>query len=173
MQKHNVGGRSGQPIKDQEQKIIEVLVKQAIDALYANDIFLLENDAHERTITHKLAEYLQDAFENWYVDLEYDKYYQESSRLQEHLPRHGKMAGASHAESEIVYPDIIVHGRGTGFSLLVAEVCKSTSARPRDYDMEKLRQYKNELHCKHAFLLVLCCGDGLRKGDERYQMCWV
>lgn len=150
------------------------MAKQAIDALYANDIFLLENDVNERAITHKLAEYLQDAFENWHVDLEYNKYYHDSKVLQENIrPHPDRTAGADDSDSDTVYPDIIVHGRGTGFNLLVMEVRKSTSTRPKDFDMEKLRQYKNELHCKHAFLLVLRCGEGVHKDDEKYQMCWI
>jgi hypothetical protein len=162
-------------IRHQEQKIMEVLVKQAIDMLFTNDIFLLENDVNERTITHKLAEYLQDAFANWHVDCEYNRYCQNSELLKKTLilPRHSKKVNVDDLEAKTVYPDIIVHGRGTEFNLLVIEVKKSTSTQSIDFDMLKLHQYKKELHYKYALFLTLGCGEDLSKKVEKYQVQWI
>jgi hypothetical protein len=175
MRKNNADNGSEQLIKNQERKIIEVLVKQAIDMLFTNDIFLLENDVNERTITHKLAEYIQGAFENWHVDCEYNKNYQNSELLQKNLllPRNSKKVDIDDLEAKTVYPDIIVHGRGTDSNLLVMEVKKSTSTQSIDFDTLKLHQYKKELHYKYALFLILCCGEDLSKKVEKYQIQWI
>jgi len=129
-------------------------LETALRKLYVRDSYLLEHDAHERSITHKLGEYLQQLFPDYDVDCEYN------------LDRHGsrfrkqwvasKLVGemikqfdairkrikpspkSSSAESlvksleeniEIVsknfYPDIIVHKRGSNkFNILVIEAKK-------------------------------------------------
>lgn len=43
-------------------KQIESKVKTALQCLIKNDSFLLSNNTNERSITHKLAEYLQQEF---------------------------------------------------------------------------------------------------------------
>lgn len=58
------------PIKRSE---IENKLEKSLKRLLKDDFFLLESDAHERSITHKLAEYLQDEFEEWNVDCEYNR----------------------------------------------------------------------------------------------------
>ena len=40
-------------------------VKAALAIFLVNDSVLLELDIHERTIAHKLAEYLQIVFKSW------------------------------------------------------------------------------------------------------------
>jgi hypothetical protein len=44
----------------------------AIEMFFSNDAWLLEKDLSERSITHKLAEYLQPLFLNYNVDCEYN-----------------------------------------------------------------------------------------------------
>ena len=45
----------------------------AYHALLRHDRALLELDANERSLTHKLAEYLQGEFPDWDVDCEYNR----------------------------------------------------------------------------------------------------
>ena len=45
----------------------------ALSELIERDSFLFEADANERSITHKLAEYLQAQFQDWNVDCEYNR----------------------------------------------------------------------------------------------------
>jgi len=49
-------------------------VANAISCLLEIDSYLLEIDVNERTITHRLAMYLQEEFEDWDVDCEYNRY---------------------------------------------------------------------------------------------------
>ena len=83
--------------------------------------FLLKHAAHERSITHKLAEYLQREFPGYNVDCEYNKH-----RLDvKLLPRECE----ARAE-RFVHPDIVVHVRGTDDNnILVIE------AKPRKRPM--------------------------------------
>ena len=91
---------------------IEQKVLIAISVLRKNDSFLLENAAHERSITHKLAEYLQFQFPECHVDCEYNLDGIETKIL----PRE-----CNGENMEKVYPDIVVHIRGTTHNLLVIE----------------------------------------------------
>lgn len=82
----------------------------SVNYLFKNDLFLLKNDASERSITHKLAEYLQKEFPEWHVDCEYN-------RDLDDVKRRPSDAG--------FYPDIVVHIRDIDKNLLIIEVKKS------------------------------------------------
>ena len=47
-------------------------VFNSIRLLIKNDFYLLEIGANERSVAHKLAEYLQQEFPNWHFDCEYN-----------------------------------------------------------------------------------------------------
>ena len=53
---------------DQVKERLETALKK----LYVRDSYLLEHLAHERSITHKLGEYLQQLFPDYDVDCEYN-----------------------------------------------------------------------------------------------------
>jgi hypothetical protein len=94
-------------------------VDQAVSLVIKNDAFLLDHAANERSITHKLAEYLQQEFPQYHVDCEYNKHGVNVKRL----PRR-----CNQGNSEFVYPDIVVHLRGNdNHNVLVIE------AKPRKY----------------------------------------
>lgn len=128
----------------------------AIDTLRVNDNYLLENDLNERSITHKLATYMDQTFGKTYdVDCEYNrnisdlkKIYMLKNKWDELNNR--VMFNEDEMFSEIfveknVFPDIIVHKRGRADgNLLVLEVKKSTSSVSEDYDMEKLKCYTEQ-----------------------------
>ena len=85
----------------------------AINLLFKNDSFLLEESVHERSIAHKLAEYLRQQFPDWHVDCEYNKD-GISTKL---LPRQ-----CEDTYKKYVYPDIIVHHRNTEDNLVLFEM---------------------------------------------------
>ncbi|MDH8676945.1 hypothetical protein QE109_02235 [Fusibacter bizertensis] len=114
-------------------------VEIAIEMLRVNDNYLLKNDVNERSITHKLAMYLDQTFGKEYdVDCEYNRNIDDS--------RNRKMIDIIISEVESttqsVYPDIIVHKRGRNdANLLVIEVKKSTNRDNGDFDIKKLECY--------------------------------
>jgi hypothetical protein len=110
-------------ISDEEiKKKVYVCIRQ----LFKNNLHLLEIGANERSIAHKLAEYLQQQFSDWHVDVEYNRHGTEIKRF----------------SKKIVYPDIIVHLRNTDSNLLVIELkCSKrsyNSNRSYNADIEKL-----------------------------------
>lgn len=88
---------------------------------------LLALDVNERSLTHKLAELIQKQFPEWHVDCEYNRLMDAVKRL----PRATETSSAD-TDGQTIYPDIIVHRRGTTDNLLVVEVKKSTNNKPGD-----------------------------------------
>ena len=58
--------------KDRTAEHVEALVDEAVQMLQA-DLLLFKNRAHERSITHRLAVYLERLFGGWDVDCEYNR----------------------------------------------------------------------------------------------------
>jgi hypothetical protein len=93
----------------------------AVCELYRSDRELLQVDANERSITHKLAEYLQPEFPNWNVDCEYNRCGVEPKRL-----RAGPWCvRPDDIEAKTVFPDIVINRRFMNQNLAVIEVKKT------------------------------------------------
>lgn len=139
-------------------------VRARIEAAYADlleqDAHLLEVDANERSITHKLAEYLQHRFPDWHIDCEYNR----NGDLPKKLAMTVESIHTDDAEGKTVYPDIVVHHRGSTENLLVIEAKKSTtSSSGRDAD--KLEAYKSEHGYRFAFAIVFPVGRAADSAD--------
>jgi hypothetical protein len=98
----------------------------AIVDLHSCDSDLLYRDVNERSITHKLAEHLQRGFSDWHVDCEYNRDGDDVKRLE--LPLRGELTSTEATEARTVFPDIVVHRRGTDHNLVVVEVKKHGGA---------------------------------------------
>ncbi len=106
------------------------IIETALDALLAfvqAEATLLEVDANERSITHKMAEYLQRAFLDWQVDCEYNRL----GSIVKRLPDPTEV-GTDDTDGQTIFPDIIVHKRKARANLLVIEVKKTTNTREGD-----------------------------------------
>jgi hypothetical protein len=107
-------------------------VRISLGILCKNDSFLLENGVNERSIAHKLAEYLQIQFPDWNVDCEYNKKGLDRKILD------GINECSEQKKTDRVYPDIIVHKRNTDDNLLVIEI----KIKDEDCcDIEKLKKF--------------------------------
>lgn len=114
-------------------------VCRAIEKLREHDVYLLTKDVNERSITHHLAIYLQQEFQRWDVDVEYNRDLHKPKRLSvsSDIP-------SDDTNAETVYPDVIVHRRGTNEdNLLVIEVKKR--AGEHGLDVRKLVEFTNPL----------------------------
>src|ERR1041384_2959621 len=116
---------------------LEQRVRTAINVLFDRDAFLLQNNVNERSISHKLAEYLQSEFEDWNVDCEYNRNH--DARKEIYLQ--GEAGSLNDTDARTVFPDIIVHRRNTDDNLLVIEIKKSTSTVSSDFDKRKLQAF--------------------------------
>ena len=109
-------------------------VKEALIVLFGQDHDLLHADASERSITHKLAEYLQRQFRGLNVDCEYNRRGHEVKKLEAHD----------------VLPDVVIHRRLQDTdNLLVIEVKinkkrRSASQGEIDKDRKKLERFTSE-----------------------------
>ena len=103
----------------------------AIDIFFKNDSLLLEINASERTISHKLAEYLQTQFPEWHVDCEYNRKENEVKRL------NAIKECSKQKKTDRIFPDIIIHHRRINENLLVIEI-KSKPNKDSGCDIKKL-----------------------------------
>lgn len=112
---------------------IRASVNYSLQRLCSRDLFLLRHRANERSITHKMADYLQE----WYADFDVDCEYNRHGQDQKQLPR--ECLGES---MTAVYPDIVVHLRGEdSTNLLVVEAKIGWNGTVPECDLKKLESF--------------------------------
>jgi hypothetical protein len=130
-------------------------VVAALAALLEKDGYLLRVDANERSITHRLALHLQTQFPEFDVDCEYNRDGIEPKRIKYfNLP-----LGLEDTEAKTVFPDILVHKRGTNRNYLVIELKKDTNTVTREFDFAKLGGYMRDLGYEFALFIELTTGE--------------
>jgi hypothetical protein len=130
------------PTKD----TIESRLNAAILCFLANDLHLLEIRASERAMCHKLAEYIQQLFRSWHVDCEYNRADKVPKKL---------LKVKDSTESRSVFPDIIVHRRGTTENCLVLEAkCCDIGKAQEELDRNKLELYLNEINYHYGVFVT-------------------
>ncbi len=149
-------------LDDVRPRIIEAIVE-----LYRHDRELLDRDANERSITHKLAEHLQDRFSDWSVDCEYNRVGRDPKRLE--LPLREVKVDAAATEAQTVFPDIIIHHRGTNQNLVVIEV-KKIHGVVDTRDKEKVAAFSRSPQYRYQHGLILRLGVGGDCELSRYQV---
>jgi len=141
-------------------------VTMACERFLKNDGYLLERDANERSITHKFAEHLQSEFRHWHVDCEYNRDEHRTKQLV--LPRRESFPEED-GHARTVFPDIIVHRRGTRDNLLVIEAKKSSNPDGDDWDREKLTEFKTQLGYRFALFVRFLT----REGHGEPELEWI
>ena len=134
-----------------EKEEVYEKIEKAFAKLLENDKYLLDVNINERSLTHKLAEYLQEEFPEWNVDCEYDRDALDAKRLQLNVHK------------SKVYPDIIVHHRGDkkNNNLIAIEAKKVKEGEnieeTEEYkdDIKKLKGYKEQLRYTYTFMIKL------------------
>ena len=109
-------------------------VVSALGEFYAREAYLFEKDLGERTLTHRLAVYLERQYPGWQVDCEYDRLGERTLRM----PK-GSIVSTDDHLGKSVYPDIVVHRRAIPENLLAVEVRKASNHQPPEHDQHKLR----------------------------------
>ncbi len=150
------------------EQVVKDKVRNAIQRLLDHDRFLLEKDVNERSISHRLAMYLQNEFgDEWDVDCEYNRNHEVKKELTV-LPR---QIETDDTTATTVFPDIIVHHRDTDDNLLVIEMKKSTNLqrRAKKFDLDKLRAFRQEkYHYQYALYLQLKTGVPAKIDEARW-----
>ena len=144
-----------------------ITLKKALSALHnainqflENDFYLLEKDIAERSITHKIAEYLQAQIPEYNVDCEYNGdienpvTYRKQLGISMETMQQLAVRAINENDTYGIYPDIIVHMRGfNDNNIIVIEVKKkkitTRGQNEKDFDKVKLaaftRQYSYKL----------------------------
>jgi hypothetical protein len=128
---------------------------RAIQRLETLDEGLLLVDVNERTITHRLAVYLEHEFPDWHVDCEYNRDGHDPKRLNLAVEHD---VSTEDEQGRTVFPDVIVHRRETNSNLLVIEAKKSTSAKRGIDDRDKLQAYLTQLGYHYGAFVVFGTG---------------
>ncbi|MDD4923969.1 MAG: hypothetical protein PHF74_03940 [Dehalococcoidales bacterium] len=144
-----------------KQNEIEQTIRQGVDRLLDKDMYLLVNNVNERTISGRLAFYLQELFYDCDVDCEYNRFKTEPKRLDivhdelcKELRKSHKSISPLDDKGTTVYPDIIIHQWGSDDNLAVIEIKKNSSTDKEDnFDLIKLKKYKSQLGYKNAIFL--------------------
>lgn len=125
-------------------------IKEAFLKSLKEDRYLLDVSINERSLTHKLAEYIQKEFPGWDVDCEYNRNGLNPKKLKTLV----KDTKTDDTEGDTVFPDIIIHKRGQNNNLVVIEAKKSSNTNSRDNDENKLKAYKKDLGYKYALKII-------------------
>ena len=134
-------------------ELVRGRVGQAIDTLRINDGELLSIGVNERSISHRLALYLQQEFPCWNVDCEYNRKMGDKKKLHYIYQKFEQdTIKADDSVAKTVYPDIIVHRRQREDNLLVIEIKKSNHNTA--IDEEKLKAFTGEEY-RYCFGLLL------------------
>lgn len=146
---------------------IKLNLEKAIDRLFVNDFYLIQNIAHERSITHMLARHLVNLFPDYDIDCEYNLditnlkgRYAKRKEIQvlidelENIKKNIKDSPdkSINEYGEIIvplniYPDIIIHKRGTNkLNTLIIELKKSTNDDTNSIKLDdlKLKAYTSQ-----------------------------
>jgi hypothetical protein len=144
---------------------VKQIIDQAIDKLYKVDSYLLKEsyDINERTVSHRLAVHLNDFFvETEYdVDIEYNRIREEYGKIEDVGNLMGKKLywedsdEASGDNSRFVFPDIIVHKRDKHDNLIEIEIKMSWKNGKKQFDLDKINQYMEELKYKFGVYIEL------------------
>src|SRR5207249_10419476 len=116
------------PIKHPESDNIPAKVNKAIKSCLSIESKLLDLAVNERSVTHKVAEYLQKEFTNYDVDCEYNKDGHDGKKILSGLDKCKKGPTTNDEDGRTVYPDIIIHKRDSSTNLVVIESKKSTNS---------------------------------------------
>ncbi|MHA1381950.1 MAG: hypothetical protein ACTSRG_26565 [Candidatus Helarchaeota archaeon] len=161
-----------------EKQEIEKRINKAIANFKKKDKVLLKIEVNERTITHKLAEYIQKEFPDWNVDCEYNRFKDQEGIFirNKDLPKkilipddlNYEKVSIYDDEATTVFPDIIIHHRREQDNLLVIEVKKSSNLYKADFDRRKLIGYINypTLRYKFGLFIVFYVAADYKKDPE-------
>jgi hypothetical protein len=121
---------------------------------------LLDAGTNERSMTHRFAIQIERLFRGYAVDCEYNRDGRDPKRLESFR----RTVRSDDTGGVTVYPDVIVHRRGTPDNFVVIEAKTSASQEPClrparcHCDRCKLRAYKSDLRYAHAFFVLFPVG---------------
>ena len=135
-----------------EKTELEIIFENIISKFIENDSHLLQIDSHELSLSFRIGLYLAEQFENWDVDMEYNRRGTEKKRIERDN------------ELSLFRPDLIVHKRNNDdYNYIVIQIKKDTYElngdevnKDRDY-LKKLTMDNGLYNYKFGILLYFYC----------------
>ena len=135
-----------------EKVELEIILENIIGKFIENDSHLLQIDSHELSLSFRIGLYLAEQFENWDVDMEYNRRGTEKKRIDRDN------------ELSLFRPDLIVHKRNNDdYNYIVIQIKKDTYElngdevnKDRDY-LKKLTMENGLYNYKFGILLYFYC----------------
>ena len=129
------------------QQLLYQLINQSLDDLYRNDEYLISHKASERDLTFHFTTYFKDhmrttSIAQYNVDCEYNRDGDDSKQI----------------DGDKVYPDFIVHHRGSNEDNLLIIEFKTWWNPNNNNDIKKLKNMMSEQYrykYKYAYSIVL------------------
>lgn len=122
------------------------------------DLIFLDSkyDINERTVTHKLAIYIEKHLKKKFdidVDIEYNRMCS-GEDIGEAVSKIIDYENSGEGSS-FVYPDIIVHKRNTNFNIAVIEVKMAWKSRKKKIDYDKIKAYMEQLNYQYGIFIEI------------------
>ena len=139
------------------KQFLEQLIKRSLDDLYQNDKYLIDHKVAERDITHRFAHYFENYMQDtniagYNVDCEYN--------------RDGY--GIKQVYGNYVYPDFILHKRGSNEDNLLIIEFKTWWNPNNDKDIEKIQWMMHpQLRYKYKY------GCSITINQDNSEIFWV
>ena len=143
------------------------ILETAKKAFLEKDVYLLEVEANERSLTHKFGEHLQAVIgDSWDVDCEYNRRGFDTKTIYA-TDIVGGWVKTDDLSAKTVYPDIIVHKRGPGGpNLLVIEAKKNATDKDEENDNKKLALIQEQYGYRFSVFINFIIKDrGIIWGD--------
>lgn len=149
-----------------ERAEVEKLIDVSLSEFFKNERDLLDVDANERSISFKLASYIEKHVPSgWNVDCEYNR----DGNDPKYLGIEIENLQSNDTNGTTVYPDIIIHKRKTRENLLIIEIKKSDSGVPRD--IKKIHAFLKSDKYRYQFgLMLVIYTEKKRIGESHYRL---
>lgn len=146
----------------EENERVKQLIEKSLNRLIVEDRHILVVNINERSLTHRLAMYLDQELKNFFPELvgfSVDCEYNRDGDLPKKLITTISEIESNNTEAVTVYPDIIIHKPDStpNSNFLVIEAKKSNNTRSQAVfdDKRKLRAYQIDLNYKYAYFVIL------------------
>jgi len=150
---------------------LEKIIETSLEEFFKNEQDLIDVDANERSISHKIAESIQKNFPDWNVDCEYNRTidYKNTKNIPKRLQPLVESTYSDDECGKTVFPDIIIHKRKQKENLLIIEIKKS--GLDYDYDREKIKAFLEDENFSYKFGLMLIIN--MKKDiKKKYETFW-
>lgn len=128
------------------------------DALLVNQVY----NINERSISHKLANYIEKYLFDNNIDFDVDVEYNRMTSAQDEggIDVGNAVAKTIHYDDHpqkerFVYPDIIIHKRNENINIGIIEVKMAWKSNLKQLDYQKVNQYLSELEYQHGVFIEI------------------